>query len=274
MTITDLKTKSEALKLYLLDHENPKALFLDDTFETDDEGWKVEDGDFHHITIDTNADASSGLDGDILVNAYGSYYSGTAYKEVEVFQYSEVIFEWYMQNDAPDIQDNELIFYVDGIEKARLRRATPWERIKPIGLAPGKHRLSFTYNAGAEPNGKKGVFNNFQIWQAERIICNVREYKPPVAESQLSESKTVRGYTRFQEMTEADTAISFQIIIFAEHFQNFQQNMRKIFYFVDEFGIAYRGVFRNVGSDKIALASVYSFDLDFISDSKLGYGFC
>ena len=274
MRITDLKTIAESLKLYLLDTGNSKSLFLNDTFEAGDEGWQIETGQFHHVTIDTNTDASTGLEGDILVNAYGSYYGGTAYKEVEIVQYSEVVFEWYMQNDNPELQDNEFVFYVDGVEKARLVRATPWERIKPVGLAPGKHTLSFTYNAGAIPNGKKGVFNHFQIWKSERIICKVRDYKPPVTESQLSESKTIRGYTRFQEMTEADTILSFQMIINAEYFQNFQRNMRKIFYFVDEFGIAYRGVFRNITSDKIALGSVYSFDLDFISDSKVGYGFC
>lgn len=264
----------DRLQLYLMDKENLSGRIINDTFLSGDDGWTAAEGDFHQVTIDTNADTSSGLDGGILLNSFGSYYGGTCEKTFEVSSYGELIFEWYLQNDDPDNQDNVLIFYLDGKERLRLARATPWERTRPIGLAPGTHTARFEYDAGAAPDGKKGVFNSFEVWQAVNIPCYVAEYKPPIQDSALNETKTIRGYTRIQQASESDTKIAFQAIFYAEEFIIFRKNARKIFYFADEYGAVYRGIFREIAPEFTAMASVYSLNLEMICDSRAGEGFC
>ncbi len=263
-----------------LEYLNSPALYvaqnqiiLHSTFENDIEPWKPT-GEFHHVTENTNVDNLEDLEGKFLVNAMGSYEGGIAETEIELKTFGEIIFEYYFQNFT-EIHDNYFKFYVDNEVKLEGSQTTPWQRIRPIGIRQGKHVLKFEYNPGTPPpNNKKFAVDNIIVYEAKKIDCIIKDYKPPKPNINLVENKILRGFTRKQEMTKADTSIKFQAIFYAEHYEEFIKLFKKPFYFVTEYGKCYRGTFSNYDIENIALCSVCSFDLEMICDQEIGNEFC
>ncbi len=260
------------LKLLLPRHYR----FLKDTFEGGVMfDWKVKEGDWHIVTVDTNVDSTAGLDGDLALNCLGSYYGGIVEKQIRLNNYGEVIFEFHTQNPKQKEEPNSLTFSVDGVVKLKVDGPTPWQRCIPIGLTPGTHNLSFEYKVTGEPNEKKAIIDSIYLYQAKTIDCIITDYTPPKPIRNLNANKTLRGYTRYQEMTVADTEITFTATMNGLHFQDFMQNYDSPFYFVDEFGVCYRGIFvSTINPTGIALNEVYTIELSMIAGQKTGIGFC
>jgi hypothetical protein len=249
---------------------------VEDTFENGLGEWKVLEGDWHKVTVDTNEDKKTGIEGDFLINSAGSYYGGVIERSVELNNYGEIVFERYIKNDNVKTGTNKLNFYIDNILKLSIDGPTPWRRIEPIGISPGKHKLKFEYivNGGQNPIGKSSIFDTFTIWEGRTINTTIAKYTPPKPHKQIAQNKTLRGYTKFQEMTESDTEINFSAIFDGASFLEFMVNNDKIFYFVDEFGVCYRGIFpSNIEPESKALNSLYYINLNMICPQKVGVGF-
>lgn len=251
-------------------------LIASDTFDNTMSGWDIS-GDWHVMTVDTNEDKSSGLDGGLAVNAAGSYNGGIMTKEIELDDYGEIIFEHYVQNgkDGEESESNYLNFYVDNVKKLEIQGSSPWQRCIPIGLTPGKHTIKFEYKINGSPNDKKGVIDTVMIWQGTGVDCLITEYKPPKPLKNVGSNKVLRGFTRYQEMSSADTEIKFTACFNGLHFLEFIQKSDKPFYFVDEFGVCYRGIFsESIEPKSIALNEVYIVELNMVAGQKTGFGFC
>ena len=67
-------------KLRLIQARHKKI--VEDTFDSGLDGWTPLEGDWHQVTVDTNVDEKTGIEGDFLINAAGSYYGGTVEKEI------------------------------------------------------------------------------------------------------------------------------------------------------------------------------------------------
>lgn len=259
-------------KLNLIQARHKKI--VEDDFEDGLGEWNVVEGDFHQVTVDTNEDDKTGIEGDFLIDSAGSYEGGIVEREVELANYGEVIFERYIKNDDVKTGKNRLNFYIDGALKLSIEGPSPWRRIEPIGISPGKHILRFEYVADGGLNGKSGVFDTFTIWEGRTINTTIAKYTPPSPKRQIAQNKTLRGYTRFQEMAESDTEISFSAMFNGPSFLEFIANSDKIFYFVDEFGVCYRGIFpSNIGPESKALNSLYYVTLSMLCPQKAGVGF-
>lgn len=258
--------------LYLAQNE----IVLHNTFDKKDDisPWNLIDGEeFHWVNVETNVDGLEDLEGQFLVDAMGSYHGGTVETEIELETFGEIIFEYYFQNFT-DVADNYFKFYIDDEVKLEGNQTTPWQRIRPIGIRPGKHSLKFEYNPGASLNEKKFAVDNIIIYQSKKINCIIRDYKPPKPSLNLVENKILRGFTRKQEMTKADTTIKFQAIFYSEYYEDFVRVFKRPFYFVTEYGTCYRGTFAGYDIENIGLCSAYSFDLELICDQEIGIGFC
>jgi hypothetical protein len=263
----------------LLNNHKLKLLYTRDKLITKDmfesmNGW-VPLGDWHVMTIDTNEDKSSGLDGNIAIQTAGSYGGGAMTKEIIVETYSEILFEYYVQNPKWDTEPNKLTFYIDGVKKLEADGPCPWQRCSPIGLTPGKHEVKFEYQFTGAPDGKKAVVDTFTVWQGKQVDCLVTEYKPAKPSKSLGSSNILRGFTRYQEMAVADTEINFTSAFNGLSFLEFMQKSDEAFYFVDEFGVCYRGIFpKTIEPKNIAMNEVYFIELSFNADQKTGFGFC
>ncbi len=260
---------------------NPKLKLLyakdkivyNDSFETLTD-WLIT-GDWHIMTIDTNEDKSSGLDGNIAINTIGSYLGGSIQREFELKNYSEILFEYYIQNSSAETQPSKILFYIDNILKKEIKGPVPWQRTKPIGITPGKHTIKFEYVFEGEPGDRKAVIDNVLVYEAKKVNCLISEYEPAKPIRNLGSNKTLRGFTRFQEMAESDTEISFTAAFNGLDFIEFMQKSDNIFYFIDEFGICYRGIFADdIKPSHIALNEVYVIELTMTADQKTGFGFC
>ena len=64
--------KDHKLKLILA----RQSKVIEDTFDSGMGSWNVISGDFHHVTVDTNVDDKAGIEGDLLIDAAGSYEGG------------------------------------------------------------------------------------------------------------------------------------------------------------------------------------------------------
>lgn len=257
-------------------------VILNDTFNGELCGWQVRTGEWHPMTIDSNVDDSAGLDGEkTAIQTLGSYGGGIIEKTVYLENYGEISFEHYVQNtvllnDNVNKGDNYLRFYVDDHLKFMVKGPSPWYRCDPIGLTPGWHKLKFEYVLEeTTPLFKKAVIDTVTIYQARNVNCLVTTYFPARPAKGLSQNKTLRGYTLFQEMTKSDTEIEFIACFDKLAFHDFMANSSKIFYLVDEFGVCYRGVFANAIEPKVtAWSSVYHVSLTMIAACTVGVGFC
>lgn len=260
-------------------------LSMENSFESDLCGWAVTDGEWHKMTIDSNADNSAGLDGEAKAfNTAGSYDGGSMEKTVWLNNYGEISFEHYVQNNEPYLDDqynviripNYLRFYVDGILKLEIEGPSPWYRCAPIGLPPGRHHLKFEYDLnGGKRELKKAVVDTITIHEAKDIKCIINSYYPPTPVKGLADNKILRGFSVYQEMVESDTKIEFTAIFQGKYFHEFMINNDKIYYFLDEFGVCYRGSFPEMIEPKsIALGEIYGITLTMIAGQKTGVGFC
>lgn len=258
-------------KLRLLRAMN--ILTVNDTFDDGTGDWVIS-SDWHKMTVESNVDKSMGIDGTLAINCMGSYSGGTCTKTVTLKEYSEVAFEYYVQDDKVE-GNNWLKFYIDDVLKLEAHSCTPWTRIEPIGLTPGEHTFKFEYNNGGSANGKKGVFNTFQVWEARPVDCVVKSQTPPKPDGSISSSKTLRGYSSHQEMTRLDTICKFTCLFDGIEYHDFTVHSDEIHYYIDEFGTCYRGMISNGFSPKnIALNKVYIVDIELKASSKCGVGFC
>ena len=263
---------SHKLKLIQARHKK----IVEDTFDNGMGEWRLVSGDWHQVTIDTNEDNKAGIEGEFLINAAGSYYGGITEREVELKNYGEIVFERYVKNDDIKTGTNRLNFYIDDVLKLSIDGPTPWRRIEPIGISPGKHTLKFEYivNAEANPIGKSGIFDSFTIWEGRTINTTIAKYAPPKPLKNIAQNKTLRGYTRFQEMMASDTEINFSTMFNGPSFLEFMTNSDEIFYFIDEFGVCYRGIFPTmVDPESKALNHLYYVNLSMIAPQKVGVGF-
>lgn len=258
-------------KLKLLYTRN--KLILNDTFETIT-GWKVK-GDWHVVTVDTNVDLASGLDGNLALNCAGSYSGGIMTKEINLKNYGEIIFEYYLENIKGKEEPNSLKFYIDDVIKLEVSGPSPWQRCIPIGITPGKHTLKYEYILKGEPNKKKAIVDTIMIYESAMVDCLIMEHSPAKPIKNINANKTIRGFTRFQEMTASDTEIAFTAGFDGIAFLEFMQKSDEAFYFVDEFGICYRGIFNeNIEPKNIAINEVYFVELSMTAGQKTGIGFC
>lgn len=265
----------------LLSYHKLKLLYskyklkVNDTFEGNMNGWVVTKGDWHIVTVDTNVDFSSGLDGGLALNCVGSYNGGTMEKEIELENYGEIIFEYHTENPKQSEEPNNFKFFIDNAVKLEVNGATPWQRCIPIGLTPGKHKLKFEYKFEGTPNEKKAIVDTIMIYEARNVNCLITEYNPPKPKTNINSNKILRGFTRYQEMTVADTEIQFTAIFDGLNFLDFIHQSNIPFYFVDEFGICYRGIFpESINPKSIAINQAYQIELNMIAGQKTGIGFC
>jgi hypothetical protein len=246
-----------------------------DTFDTGLNGWTGDTGGaWHKMTIDTNADASSGLTGGLALNSAGCYESGSIEKEIELSNYGEVVFEHYVQNPDESKEINKLNFYIDDVLKLSVEGPSPWQRCQPIGITPGRHTFKFEYIV-KNPSGRKGVFDTFVVTEGRDVDCIITRNIPAKPVNNLAANKTLRGFTRIQQMCEADTEIDFTALFEPIEFRDFIMHSNEIFYYIDEFGICYRGCFHNKVEPKtIAMDSLYTMNLTMLAHQKSGIGFC
>ncbi len=261
--------KNPSLKLLLARDK----LIMQDTFENGLGSWQT-DGSWHKVTVDSNADQSSGLDGNLALDCMGAYEAGTVEKTVELQNYGEISFEHYVQNNKNE-GTNYLKFYIDDTLKLEIKGPSPWYRCDPIGLTPGEHTLKFEYVLEGAPNEKKAVVDTIVIEEAKDVPCLITTYKPPKPIKNLAKNSILRGYTTYQEMVESDTEIEFVAAFNGLEFHEFMIQSDREFYFVDEFGVCYRGIFEEAPEPKsIALRKVYYVELILVASSKVGIGFC
>lgn len=257
---------------------------LYDDFERDMCGWRVSQGDaaqgWHHMTIDTNEDESSGLTGGVAVNTLGAWAPSKVSKTIHLDRYGEISFEHYVKND-PDQSGkarghNLLRFFVDGQIKLEVRGPSPWYRCEPIGLLPGDHELEFEYILpDGDKANRKAVIDTITVWQAQNVRCLITKYTPPYPSQNRAKIQVLRGFTAYQQMTEADTKIEFTAAFEGIDFQDFMIHADDVFYLVDEFGVCYRGVFDgDMGPESVALCKNYAVELTMIAGQKTGIGFC
>lgn len=247
---------------------------IEDNFESGLGKWRVVSGDFHQVTVDTNEDDKTGMEGELLINACGSYYGGVIEREIELSEYGEIVFERYVKNDSKGKSKNKLRFYIDGTLKLEIEGPNPWRRIEPIGVAPGKHVVRFEYEIQGSPISCSGVFDSFSVWEGRDLNGTVSTYKPPKPSGGITSTQTLRGFTRYQQMAERDTEINFSMMFGGPAFIDFLANINSPFYFIDEFGICYRGIFpEEISPESPALNTLYVVSLRMIAPQKVGVGF-
>lgn len=264
-------------KLKLLYTRN--NLLLKDSSQT---GWNLSswvrtggEQAWHIMTTDTNEDKSTGLDGNIALHSAGAWHPGSMEREIILKDYSEILFEHYLKNEDVEHFKNKLAFYVDEVMKLEVTGPSPWQRCIPIGITPGKHKIKFDYEAFGDFAANKGVVDTVMVWESKPVNCLITDYNPPSPSRNLGKNKVLRGYTRYQDMTVADTEIKFSAVFNGQSFLEFMQKSNEPFYFVDEFGICYRGIFPdNVEPKNIAMNELYSVELTMIAGQKTGFGFC
>lgn len=249
-------------------------LISKNTFESGLEDWKVTSGEWHKITIDSNVDQSSGLDGNLALDALGSYDGGVVEKRVTLKNYGEIVFEHYVQNEKNE-GVNLLKFSIDGVVKLEVKGPSPWYRCEPIGLTPGEHVLTFEYITGGSVSGKKAVVDTVTIYEAKDVKCLITESTPPKPVKNIAENKTLRGYSIYQEMVVSNTLIEFTAAFNGLEYRDFIIHHDKIFYYVDEFGTCYRGLLNDEFEiQSKALKHLYFIDLSMSANSRVGTGFC
>lgn len=249
-----------------------KRVFYD-SFEGDElVGWNIE-GNWHVMTIDTNEDVSSGLDGNLAINSAGSFFGGIMKRTIHLDNFGEIIFNHYVQNPNSRESPNALRFYIDGDLKLEVRGASPWQACEPIGLSPGEHEIAFEYIVD-DPSLKKGVVDDIEVWEGRDIDTLITRYTPPKPAKNLVRNDILRGYTRFQEMSAVDTEVEFTAAFNDLAFLDFQRHSESTYYFIDEFGTCYRGIFADEYSpENIALNRVYLINLVLLAGQKTGVGF-
>lgn len=259
-------------KLKLLKARYKKV--VSDTFEDGLGEWREILGDFHHVTIDTNDDKKAGIEEDLLIDAAGSYDGGLLEREVDLDNYGEIVFEYYVKNDDPGTGNNTLNFYINGKLKLSIDGPTPWRRIPPIGIPPGKSYLWFEYLVKGSKMHKSGVIDSFEIWESRDLNTTISKYSPARPIRDVIQNKTLRGHSRFQEMSASDTAIKFTALFKGEDFHEFIVSSDGIFYFIDEFGVVYRGIFpESIEPEATALNVIYAVSLEMVAPQKTGVGF-
>lgn len=264
----------------LLKHHNLNLIqarhkkVIEDTFDTGLGEWQVVSGDWHHVTVDSNADDKMGIEGGVLFDSAGSYSGGVTQRTVTLENYGEILFERYVKNDDVSTGKNRLNFYIDDVLKFSLDGPTPWRRAEPIGISPGTHTVKFEYVLEGPPSGKSGIFDTFTIWEGRPIDAVITKYTPAKPVRNISQNKTLRGYTRSQEMTASDTEINFSAMFSGLSYLDFVVNSNEIFYFVDEFGVCYRGIFPNgIDPESKVLKHLYYANLSMLAPQKAGVGF-
>lgn len=262
--------KHHKLKLIQARHKR----IIEDDFDNGLGEWKVIEGDFHQVTVDTNVDDKTGIEGDFLINSAGSYMGGITEREIFLENYGEIVFERYVKNGEMKSGKNKLNFYIDGVLKLSVEGPSPWRRIEPIGVSPGKHIVRFEYIVEGSLAHKSGIFDTFTVWEGRTINTTIAKCTPPKPLRQIAQNKTLRGYTRFQEMAASDTEINFSAMFDGPSFLEFMANSDEIFYFVDEFGKCYRGLFPNaIDPEGKVLSELYYVNLVLIAAQKAGVGF-
>ena len=238
-------------------------------------GWNVS-GEWHIVTRDTNVDNFLGLSRDIMIQTAGSYYGGAMSRYIQCGEYSEIVFEYAVKNgNLGDRKRNSLTFYVDNQVRFRAVNGTPWHHSPPIGLKPGNHFIAFAYEFEGAPNDKAGIVDNVRVFQGRRVPCTISTYTPARPLRALAVQRVLRGYNRYQEMTAADTEIVFALVFDGLHFHEFISRCDEPFYFLDEFGVCYRGIFPDrIEPQSIAMSQVYQVELTMVAGQKTGIGFC
>lgn len=259
-------------KLKLLKARYKKV--VSDTFEDGLGKWNNILGEFHHVTVDTNDDKKTGIEEGLLIDAAGSYEGGWIEREVNLENYGEIVFERYVKNDEPSTGTNELNFYINGELKLSIKGPAPWRRIPPIGIAPGKSYLWIEYRVKGSLDHKSGVIDTFEIWESKELNTTISTYSPAKPLRDITQNKTLRGHSRFQEMSASDTSIKFIALFKGADFHEFIVDSDDIFYFIDEFGVVYRGIFPEViEPEATALNALYAVSLEMVAPQKTGVGF-
>lgn len=249
-----------------------KRVFYDSFEDTELVGWTVT-GNWHVMTIDTNEDASAGLDGDLAINSAGSFYGGIMKRKIKLNNYGEISFNHYVQNPNDRDCPNYLNFYLNGNLRLQVKGASPWQSCEPMGLPPGEHEIAFEYVV-EEPANKKGVIDDIEVWESKDIDTLITKYSPPRPAKNFARNNTLRGYTRFQEMVATDTEVDFTATFNDLSFLDFQRHSNSTYYFIDEFGTCYRGIFAdNYYPEHVALNSIYLIQLSLLAGQKTGVGF-
>ena len=231
-------------------------------------------GEWHHVTVDTNDDEKAGIEEGLLIEAAGSYTGGWMEREVNLENYGEIVFERYVKNDDIKTGSNELNIYVNMELKLSIKGPSPWRRIPPIGIAPGKNIIWVEYRIKGNPMHKSGVIDTFEVWESKNLNTTISKFSPARPIKNLTQNKTLRGYSRFQEMSASDTSIKFTALFRGLDFHEFIVNSDGIFYFVDEFGVVYRGIFpETIEPEATALNALYAVTLEMVAPQKTGVGF-
>lgn len=261
--------KNPRLRLLRARHK----LAFHDTFDcTDLSAWTI-DGHWQVMTEYTNADASLGIDGNLATHSLGSFYGGTIKRSIELNHFGEIFFNHYVQNPRERECPNYLNFYINGVQKLHIRGASPWQACEPIGLPPGQHEIMFEYIVD-KPNLRKGVVDDIEVWECVDVDALITSYTPPRPVKDFARNNTLRGYPRFQEMVATPTEIEFSAAFNDLAFLDFQRHSDSVYYFRDEFGTCYRGIFADAYTpEHIALNSVYVVSLNLLAGQKTGVGF-
>lgn len=259
------------VKLFRAKHK----LALKDKFENNSMcGWDVVVPDWHVVSVDTNIDMSSGIEGGLALECAGAYYNNAKMRKiVNIDEYSELVFEHYIQNPNSNAEPNSLKMYLDGQLKINMQGPSPWQVNEPIGLSPGSHEFVFLYNANS-PVGKKAVIDNFVIYESKEVDCLIIKSTPPKPDRNFPTHDILRGFKRIQQTVESNTNISFTAMFEADSFQDFILHADDIYYFKDEFGRVYRGVFsESIEPESIVKGKVYVVNLSMLCQQKAGVGF-
>ncbi|KEI12796.1 hypothetical protein FDJ70_07560 [Clostridium botulinum] len=99
----------------------------------------------------------------------------------------------------------------------------------------------------------------------------ITKYKPPAPKLEVKSNKVLLGYTHFQEEIKSDTVIKFSIAfdISSEvdklKYLKFIRSYNQYFYFVDEFGVKFKGKFVNTfDTDMPIEGEIYYISLEML----------
>ncbi|OON98295.1 MAG: hypothetical protein ATN35_05590 [Epulopiscium sp. Nele67-Bin004] len=149
-----------------------------------------------------------------------------------------------------------------------------WYRVSPIGIGIGTHKLKFVYDNEGDPMGKKAVIDTFNIMEGVDVDCLIYDYTPAKPATALANNKILRGNTKYQKMSKSDVEINFKAYFNQLEYHHFMSICQDDFYFKDEFGTIYRGIFDDgISPELIVMNNLYSVSLALKSDSIIGKGF-
>lgn len=148
----------------------------------------------------------------------------------------------------------------------------PWRACQPHRVMPNE-TIEFEYhNSGLSDPAPRCEIDDIRIYNFKQIVCDFRNYEPPVASSTPKKIDILRGYSASQTTSMIGSKISTTLTFYsaADH-TDFVTGADKIHVIFDDKGIPYRGTLE-LGKCKRIGIDLYEQEITFNAPNKLGMG--